>query len=222
MRSASFLLAAVAMINVACGSHESTDIHKDDPKGNTNGPQGDGTNGSQAGSRLVPMTFGGNDGTKAFAGWFDKGLNKECSLERLGAFTICVPQDIYTVDAALLADSYKAANPSLFTDPSCKERKAIALDETTQCAQYGVIRITGAPSDFPGCRAPAYGLAAITPIPAGTKVYSYGVPAGGGQCCSCNEWTPKGRLKPYLIDKEISEADVGALKLVSGKIDIAK
>ncbi len=216
------LLAIASTLTVAACGTGGGDIRKDDP-GHTGGA-GDGT--MTAGSRLVPLSYQGNDGSKTFAGLFDKQINKECAFDRFGSIGVCVPRDVYTVDAQVFSDSHKTASPALFVDSECSQRSAIALDETADCMRYGVIRVTGSlysASDVPGCGQFAYGtgLAAVKPVPAGTKVYAYGVPKGGGQCCSCNEWTPPegSTLRAYLLEGDPGKVDLGSIGLVTGKLD---
>lgn len=218
------LLLAIASTVAGCGRGGGGDIHKDDPGHAGGAGAGDGT--TTAGSRLVPLSYQGSDGSKTFAGLFDKKLGKECTFDRLGALGVCVPRDVYAIDAQLFYATYENGNPALYVDPACDERKAIALDEGADCTRYGVIRISGNPyatSDTPGCGHVSFGagLAVVTPVPAGTKVYAYRVPEGGGACCTCSEWTPPegSGLRAYLLEINPAEVDTGKIALVTGTID---
>lgn len=198
------------------------DIRKDVPAGSTGGGAGDGT--TTGGTRLVPLSYRGSDGSKTFAGLFDKELGKDCAFDRLGSIWVCVPSDVYTVSSDVFNDSLKTASPALYVDSKCGDRKAIALDETSACAHYGVIRIkagTSGSSDYPGCGQFAYGtgLAVVTPVPAGTKIYAWG--QGGGQCCSCAEWVPPatGNLRAYFVETSPAESDMANVKLVTATMD---
>lgn len=194
-------------------------LHAGEPRASAGA--GDGT--ATGGSRLVPMSYRGSDGSKAFAGWFDEQLVKECGFERLGSIGVCVPTDVYTVRAEVFYDSLKTGSPALYTDPSCEQRNAIALDEDTACASYGVIRITGSPyaSDAPACGAGNYGsgLTVVRPVPAGTKVYAWG--QGGGQCCTCAEWVPppSGTFRAYYLEAPPPEGSTAGIGLVTATLD---
>lgn len=214
------ILAAATV--AACGRGGAGDIRKDQPAGATGSGVGDGT--TTGGSRLVPLSYRGSDGSKAFAGLFDKELGKECAFDRLGSVAVCVPTDVYTVSADVFNDSLKTASPALYVDPMCGDRKAIALDESAACTHYGVVRFTGSrdgTSDYPGCAQGAYGsgLAVVTPVPAGTKIYAWG--QGGGQCCTCAEWVPpaSGTVHAYFVQTSPAESDIANVKLVTGTMD---
>lgn len=212
------IASAASAASAGCGHGGPSEIRKDD---SSTGPHaGDGT--TTAGSRLVPLSYHGSDGSKSFFGLFDKQLGKPCAFDQLGSFGVCVPPDVYTVSAEIFGNSLKTASPALFLDASCSERKAIALDESAECTHYGVIRITGsAPmTDYPGCARPDYGtgLAVVTAVPAGTKVYAYG--QGGGQCCSCKEWVPPSGRRAYLVAANPDENAIAGIKLVTGKIEL--
>lgn len=217
----SFATFALGAAVLACGSGGKGDIHKDDGSAaNARGP-GDGTNAP--GSRLAPMSYLGSDGSKAFAGWFDKKLGKECAFDRLGFFGVCVPADVYTVSVDLYSDSLKTGSPALYLDPSCEDRSAIALDDSADCTHYGVIRFTGGANPVSyarGCGEGASygtGLAIITPIPEGTKIYAFG--QGGGQCCSCKEWVPPEGARAYHVESSPTDVNLAGIKLVTATID---
>jgi hypothetical protein len=214
------ILAAATV--AACGRGGAGEIRKDSPAGATGSGAGDGT--TTGGTRLVPLTYRGSDGSKAFAGLFDKELGKECAFDRLGSVAVCVPTDVYTVTADVFGNSLNTASPALYLDSKCGDRKAIALDESAACTHYGVVRMTASrdgSSDFPGCAQGAYGtgLAVVTPVPAGTKIYAWG--QGGGQCCTCAEWVPPagGTLRAYFVETSPAESDIANVKLVTGTLD---
>lgn len=216
------LFSILALAAVAGCGRGPGDIRKDSPAGATGSGAGDGT--TTAGTRLVPMSYRGIDGSKTFAGLFDKQLGKECAFDQLGPVAVCVPSDVYTVSNDVFYDSLETASPALYADAKCADRTAIALDETADCAHYGVIRIkagSSGTSDQPGCGGRVYrtGLAVITPVPAGTKIYAWG--QGGGQCCTCAEWVPPagGNQRAYFVQTSPAEGDIASVKLVTATRD---
>lgn len=225
LRPARASLLIVALFSTAalaaCGRGGSADIHKDDVKNAKGDAAGAGDGTTTAGTRLVPLAYHGSDGSKAFAGLFDKQLGKPCTFERLGSVGVCVPPDVYTVSAEVFYDSLKTASPALYLDPECNDRKAIALDEQAECTSYGVIRIKGSQysSDMPGCGYGEYGsgLTVVTPLPAGKKVYAWG--QGGGQCCSCAEWVPPKGAKAFVVGGGPDETSIAKLPLVTATMD---
>lgn len=217
------LLSVFAGIAVlACGSG---DIRKDsstnaNAKGNGAGG-GDGT--VTPGSRIVPLSYQGNDGSKTFAGLFDKQLQKTCAFEPFGSTYACVPSDVYTVNAEIFYDSHSNSNPALYLDPTCDEPNAIALPDDG--SNPTVMRIA-ASSCVPGTQGCSYSdhraaLAVLTPLPSGKKIYAYG--QGGGQCCSCAEWVPPkstyAAYRAYAVTTNPTDSQVASANLVTGTID---
>jgi hypothetical protein len=164
---------------MACGGTAS------DPSG-----MGVSTNSSplneQAGSRLRRAWFKASDGTVSPRGWYDTTLKTRCDFVPLGGFSACVPEDVYTFTYAEWGESLTFATQQLYSTSDCKTADVTVL--TGSCSKYGVVRVLPDPTSTyvetcGGETVDPYYVA--TPIAAATPVYYYGVPAGGGQCCSC-------------------------------------
>jgi hypothetical protein len=215
-RARSFLLALslfTAGAVAACGGGGSGDIRKDSSSANGKGGgagAGDGT--VTPGSRIIPLSYQGSDGSKTFAMLFDKQLQVPCAFEPLGSTYVCIPREVYAISADVFYDSYSNSTPALYLDPQCGEKNAIGLTDLGS-AQSSVIRILGT-ADKP------MELAVVTPVKAGTKVYAWG--QGGGQCCSCAEWVPPkyGDYRAYVVERNPDDALIAETKLVTATLDV--
>jgi hypothetical protein len=154
------------------------------------GGMGVSTNSSplneQAGSRLRRAWFKASDGTVAPHGWYDTTLKTRCDFVPMLGFSACVPEDVYTLTYAQWGQSLTFATQQLYSTSDCKTADVTVMEGP--CAKYGIVRVLPDPSSSyvdtcGGTTADAWYLS--TPIAAATPVYYYGVPAGGGQCCSC-------------------------------------
>jgi hypothetical protein len=201
---------SLVAVLAACGSGSSADIRKDGTA-NAKGGAGAGDGTVTPGTRILPLSYQGSDGSKTFALLFDKQLQKACAFERLGSTYACIPTDAYAINADVFYDSYSNSTPALYLDAECKTKNAIGLSDTGS-AQSAVIRIVGT-TDKP------MELAVVTPVGAGTKVYAWG--QGGGQCCSCAEWVPPkyGDYRAYVVERDPDEALVAKTGLVTATLD---
>jgi hypothetical protein len=205
------LAAALAM---SCGGTA-------DPSTNgTNGTTATGGNlptsaiarGEQSGSRLKKVWHAANDNSVTPAGYYDTALKTRCQFTQVaGATELCMPEDVYTLTYRDWNNLYASNNRALFTDSACKSSNVAALDSSS-CSKYGIVRVLPDTTSTyvqacGGAQAVAYYLA--TPLSPGTQLYYYGIPAGGGQCCSCQplkEW-PTGSTLVKMEPLSYSNAD---------------
>ncbi len=166
-------------------------------------PTSAGPKSEMTGARLRKVWFNANDSTVTAAGLYDTALKTRCTFQPVGGVSqLCVPDDIYTLSNDDWEDLYKTNNRALFTDSSCKKADVAQLNSSA-CSKYGVVRVMPDPTAssylYSACGAqqvPTYYLA--TPVSPGTQLYYYGIPKGGGQCCSCQPYAPESSTSSYL------------------------
>lgn len=195
--------------------------------GNSGGsiPVAAGPRVETSGARLKKIWLAANDNSVIPAGYYDATLKTRCSFQQVSyGVELCVPEDVYTLTADDWGNLYSTSNRALFTDSSCKTAGVAALN-SEQCAKYGVVRVLP-DTDRPyvpacgGANPPKWFVA--TPLPAGTQLYYYGVPAGGGQCCSCQPLKQSAGedYLTYVKMEPLSSTNLDQVQLVRGQLSV--
>jgi hypothetical protein len=215
--SIGFLVSVVtcAIATVACGSG-SAKIGPDD--GGSGSLPGEGP--VRSGSRLRAASYVNSDGSQAFAGFFDTQLAKDCTFQRLTTkLGACIPADVYTVPGSVFGSRLSTSNTQFYLDATCGTPKGIILREES-CTKYGLMRVTpdATASTYPGCfRETSAGYLVLKPFDLSKqKAYRYGLPSGGGQCCSCFEITSAPENAGLYIYESPTDENVTGLGVVTG------
>jgi hypothetical protein len=180
----------------------------------------------QAGSRLHRAWFKATDGTVAPHGWYDTTLKTRCDFVPVDGFSMCVPEDVYTLTYAQWGESLTFATQQLYSTSDCKTADVTVLTES--CSKYGVVHVLPDPSTSyietcGGTNRDSWYVA--TPLAATTPVYYYGVPAGGGVCCSCQPFdtsklTAYEQLATMTPLDLLTAANATQLKLVTAQLTV--
>ena len=178
-----------------------------------------------SGTRLKRVWLSGSDNSVTPAGYYDTALKTRCSFQPVaGAGMLCVPEDVYTLSDDDWANLYKSNNRALFTDPTCKTADVAQLNSSA-CAKYGVVRVMpdATSSYYQACggqQAPTYYVA--TPVSPGTALYYYGVPAGGGTCCSCQPYkqTESSSYLALVKMEQLTSSNADKTQLVKAELSV--
>ncbi len=164
--------------------------------GGTAGPMGvmqsSAPKSEQLGSRLRHMWHTANDGSVIPAGYFDKGLNTRCDFQTVAPdVELCIPSGVTTLTYDEWNNLYSGSSQALYTDPSCTTADVAAFAGSS-CGDFGVVQVLPDPThtDVDVCGGNTdvawYLSTALSPS---TPLYYFGIPAGGGTCCSCQPVT---------------------------------
>jgi hypothetical protein len=149
-----------------------------------------GPQAEQRGARLKRVWLKASDETVTQAGYFDSSLQTICDFTPVGGASLCMPRDVYTLRADEWSSRYSTSSRALYTDPKCGTPDVALLSSYASCTKYGVVRVM--PKEdartYQSCgdSAPGPTYYAAKLVPAGTKIYEFGVQ--GGLCCSCAEY----------------------------------
>ncbi|MBL8609521.1 MAG: hypothetical protein JNL38_19480 [Myxococcales bacterium] len=207
---ATMLLAASAAVLSACRK-EDADIRADpDAKSSGDAQGSDGT-------RLKMITHVGQDGSRAFGGWYDTKLQKRCTHEIVGGASVCVPEDVFTIPAAAAVGASSSRGTLLYSDSKCDTLVGVVIPSYERaCATYGIVRtapfLTGTTQATCQTTAASYSYSVTRPIPPGTTLYrSYG---------SCSVYAPTAGSdeNAWLIEPATKER-LQSVDLVVGEVE---